>query len=430
MLTVINVLHFSDFHIGVETYGKTDADTGLNTRTLDLLKTLDSLVDYSIAEKIDLVVFSGDAYKVRDPTQTHQREFARRMVRLADAGIPVFLLVGNHDLPHAISRATAMDIFNVLRPADGESGKSAYHSNIYIGARPGTTLIQTKNGPVQIVAMPWIRRGSFTNLDEAKGLSVDGVTRMIEGKLTDILVSEAANLDKTIPSVMSAHVTISTAKYGTERGMMMGRDHVLMQSTVTSLGFDYVALGHIHKRQQLSSNPPVIYPGSLQRLDFGDEDEESKGFYTFKLDPRMPHGQMCVSFDYHPLESRQFLTFEIDISEQDTDPTATVLNAISRKRITNAIVRMRISLPQSRAPLLNDATIMKALQPAHFVASMVKDVQRTNRSRLGSASIEGVTPLEGIRLYLEAKKTPKDREKIVMRYAEQLMNEINNKGDE
>ncbi len=426
---MINVLHFSDFHIGVETYGKTDPETGLNTRTLDLLKALDSLVDYSIAEKVDLVVFSGDAYKIRDPTQTHQREFAKRMVRLADANIPVFLLVGNHDLPHAISRATAMDIFNVLRPVDDNSNKSASHSNIYIGARPGTTLIQTKNGTVQVVAIPWIRRGSFANLDEAKGLSVDGLTKMIEGKLTDILVSEAEALDKKIPSVLSAHVTVSTAKYGTERGMMMGRDHVLMQSTLTSLGFDYVALGHIHRRQQLSSNPPVIYPGSLQRLDFGDEDEESKGFYTFRLDPSRPYGQMCVSLDYYPLESRQFLTFDIDISEQDSDPTATVLNAISRKRVTDAIVRMRISVPQSRAPLLHDAAIMKALQPAHFIASLVKDVQRGNRSRLGGASIEGVTPLEGIRLYLESKKTPKDREKTVMRYAEQLMNEINNDDD-
>ncbi len=422
---MINVLHFSDFHIGVETYGKTDADTGLNTRTLDLLKALDTLVDFSISEKIDLVVFSGDAYKIRDPTQTHQREFARRMVRLADAGIPVFLLVGNHDLPHAVSKATAMDIFNVLRPADEANNKSSSHSNIFIGSRPGTTLIQTKSGPVQIVAIPWVRRGSFANLEEAKGLSVDGLTRMIEEKLTEILTIEAEKLDKKIPSIMSAHVTLSTAKYGTERSMMMGRDHVLMQSTVTSLGFDYVALGHIHRRQQLSSNPPVIYPGSLQRLDFGDEDEDSKGFYTFKLDPSMPQGRMCISFDYHPVDSRQFVTFDIEITEQDLDPTTTVLNAIAKKRITDAIVRMRISMPQSRAPFLHDAPIMKALQSAHFIASMVKDVQRGNRSRLGGASIEGVTPLEGIRLYLESKKTPKDREKALMRYAERLMNEIN-----
>ena len=110
----MRILHFADLHLGVETYGKTDPQTGLSTRLLDFLRALDELVDYAVAERVDLVLFCGDAYKSREPSQTHQREFARRIRRLVDAGIPVFLLVGNHDLPAAVSRATSLEIFDTL----------------------------------------------------------------------------------------------------------------------------------------------------------------------------------------------------------------------------------------------------------------------------------------------------------------------------
>jgi exonuclease SbcD len=98
----------------VETYGKTDPATGLSSRLVDFLASLDSLVDFALENKVDLVLFCGDAYKSREPSQTQQRELARRINRLSAAGIPVFLLVGNHDLPNAIGRATATEIFDTL----------------------------------------------------------------------------------------------------------------------------------------------------------------------------------------------------------------------------------------------------------------------------------------------------------------------------
>ena len=110
----MRILHFSDVHIGVESYGSTDPDTGLSTRLMDFLATFDEVVDFALNNSVDLVLFAGDAYKSRDPSQTHQREFARRIARLSREGVPVFLLVGNHDLPHVASRATALDIFPTL----------------------------------------------------------------------------------------------------------------------------------------------------------------------------------------------------------------------------------------------------------------------------------------------------------------------------
>ena len=75
----MRILHFSDLHIGVENYGRTDPNTGLSTRLTDFLEALDELVEFALANSVDLVLLAGDAYKGRDPSQTHQRELARRL---------------------------------------------------------------------------------------------------------------------------------------------------------------------------------------------------------------------------------------------------------------------------------------------------------------------------------------------------------------
>ena len=102
----IRLLHFADLHIGMENYGHLDPATGINGRVMDFLRRLSDVVDYALENEVDLAIFAGDAYKSRDPNSTYRRELARRIKRLADAGIPVVLLVGNHDLPAVKRRAS------------------------------------------------------------------------------------------------------------------------------------------------------------------------------------------------------------------------------------------------------------------------------------------------------------------------------------
>src|SRR5947209_17561979 len=105
-MAALRLAHIADTHIGMENYGRINPETGLNQRLHDFLSSLDQAVDGAIAEDVDLVVFSGDIYKTRDPTPTHQREFARRIQRLTAQGIQVVLVAGNHDIPLSAGRAT------------------------------------------------------------------------------------------------------------------------------------------------------------------------------------------------------------------------------------------------------------------------------------------------------------------------------------
>ena len=406
----MRILHFSDLHIGVENYGRTDPKTGLSTRLGDFLDSLEQVVEFALNEGVDLVLLAGDAYKGRDPTQTHQREFAKRLNRLSKAGIPTFLLVGNHDLPAASSRATAVDIFPTLEVA-----------NIHVGNSLKTYDVPTPSGPLQVLAVPWPKRSAILSREDSRGMSIEQVRQTLEGRLTDGIEAAASQLDPTIPAILTGHVTVNGATVGTERSMMLGQDHVLLVSALDRPQVEYIALGHIHKHQILRPDPPmVVYSGSLQRVDFSEEGDE-KGFCVIDLDPAAPQGQRMTKFEFHKLNARSFVTVDVTVERQDVDPTATVVRAIARKEIAGAVVRVRISLAAESDAHLKETEIRAALEPAHFIASISREVAGTRRTRISPSEGEDLQPIQALGLYLDSRNIEGERREKIMRKAEELM---------
>jgi len=250
----MKILHFADLHLGVETYGRIDPVTGLSSRLNDFLSALDRVVDHALENEVDLVLFCGDAYKSREPSQTQQREFARRINRLSTSGIPIFLLVGNHDLPNAIGKATTTEIFDTLSIR-----------NVYVSNRPDIYRIETRSGAIQIASLPWLRRSALLSKEETKNLNFEQINERMQQVLTNQIAALASRLDPALPSILAAHVGVANATVGSERLMAIGQEHFLLPGNVANPAFDYIALGHIHKRQVLSDNPPVVYAGSLER---------------------------------------------------------------------------------------------------------------------------------------------------------------------
>ena len=406
----MRILHFSDLHIGVENYGRPDPKTGLSTRLGDFLDSLDQVVEFALDEGADLVLLAGDAYKGRDPTQTHQREFAKRLNRLSQAGIPTFLLVGNHDLPAASSRATAVDIFPTLEVA-----------NIHVGNSLKTYDVATPSGPLQVLAVPWPRRSAILSREDSRGMSIEQVRQTLEERLTDGIEAAASQLDPTIPAILTGHVTVNGATVGTERSMMLGQDHVLLVSALDHPQVEYIALGHIHKHQILRPDPPmVVYSGSLQRVDFSEEGDE-KGFCVIDLDPAAPQGQRMTKFEFHKLDARSFVTVDVTVERQDVDPTATVVRAIARKEIAGAVVRVRISLAAESDAHLKETEIRAALEPAHFIASISREVAGARRTRISPSEGEDLQPMQALGLYLDSRNIEGERRGKIMRKAEELM---------
>ena len=406
----MRILHFSDLHIGVENYGRIDPATGLSTRLGDFLGALDQVVEFALAEGVDLALLAGDAYKGRDPSQTHQREFAKRIHRLAAAGIPVFLLVGNHDLPNASSRANAVEIFPTLEVP-----------NVHIGDSLQTYSVATPAGPLQIVAVPWPRRGGMLTREEARGLTIDEVREKIEAVMTEGIEARVRDLNPDIPAILTGHLTVNGATVGTERSMMLGNDHVLLAGALHRPELDYVALGHIHKHQVIRREPPIMaYSGSLQRVDFSEEGDE-KGFCVVDLDPAAAQGSRLVDFRFQPVQARPFVTVDARIGPEEPDPTGVVLRAIAGHDIAGAVVRVRVRLPAETEPLLRESEVREALQPAHYVAAISREVAEARRTRLESGAANDLQPLQALRLYLESRNADPQRQERLISYAEELI---------
>jgi len=408
---LIRLLHFADLHLGVENYGRMDPATGLSTRLTDFLRAYDQVVDYALENDVGLVVFAGDAYKTRDPNPTYEREFARRIQRLSTAGIPTVLVAGNHDTPSAVGRAITVEIFATLEV-----------ENVHVAKKPEVIAIETKGGPVQVVALPWITRSALLARDEYKNKNLEEINQLILDKVTNIFEGDdglLSQLDRTVPTILAAHATVQGAAYGSERSVMLGQEVILPPSLAKNPAFDYVALGHIHKHQVLNEEPPVIYSGSIERIDFGEE-REDKGFVVAEVE----RGR--ATWQFVKTDARPFVTIEVDA--QSDDPTAEILEAIAARNIENAVVRIIVHTTAEKEPLVNEGEIRRALAGAFHIAAIVKDVERKVRLRLGDQPIEEMTPRQMLERYFQVKQTSPERTELLLRHAEDIFRELETSG--
>ncbi len=398
----IRLLHFADIHVGMENYGRLDPATGTSTRVRDFLDRLDEVIEYALAHDVDLAVFAGDAFKNRDPEPTQQREFAQRIKRLADA-VPTLLLVGNHDMPGMAAKASSVDIFRALEVP-----------GVIVGHRPGGQVVETKRGPIYLAWMPYPMRNRLLSREEHQGKSIDELEIALRQTVSEILRDLALDAsERDMPRVLAGHFSVAEARLGSERSVMLGRDVAVTTSTLADEVWDYVALGHIHKHQSLNPgrSPAVVYSGSLERIDFGEEAEE-KGFCWAEV--QRGH----CEWSFVPVHARPFKTLKVDI-RRASDPTQAAIDQLEPVP-EGSVVRVMVSLRAEQQAGLRDREVEAALpQAASF--SLVRQVEIENRARLGDLAAEALTPEALVRAYFETRNTPPERIEVLLSAAGELI---------
>jgi exonuclease SbcD len=407
MTEPIRVLHFADVHIGMETYGNTDPEIGVSSRVRDFLRRLDEVVDYAHQHDADLVIFAGDAFKSRNPTPTFQREFAFRIQDLAKQ-CPVVMLVGNHDLPAIERRASSIEIYETLNVP-----------NTILGREYRLHQIETKRGPALVATAPYpVRHYLLRDVEIPHNKTIAEIDAILEDHLNarlEQLAEEASAYD--MPRILVGHFSVAGASFGSERSVMLGRDAVVLLSTLDHPAWDYVALGHIHKHQCLTLGregaPPVVYSGSIERIDFGEEADE-KGFVWAEI------ARGRADWDFIPVQSRPFVTLRVDVRTSG-DPTRVVVQQIARHDLRQAVVRVIITADAETDLLIQDRVIQQALHDAeaYHVAAVVRQVDRPARLRLGT-SPEGLDAEQLLERYLLTKDVSSDRIDLLMDHARRI----------
>lgn len=408
MTEPIRVLHFADVHIGMENYGKTDAETGLSSRVRDFLRRMDEMIEFAKENDVDLTIFAGDAFKTRAPNPTYQREFAWRVRDLISLA-PLVMLVGNHDLPPTMLKASSIEIYDTLAIP-----------GVWVADRYEVKRIATRRGDIVVGAAPYPLRSRVLENVQTAGMTIAETDALLQTRLTAVLDDLAAQADQhgDIPRILTGHLTVNGAVWGSERGIMLGRDVEVLPSAVADDRWDYVALGHIHKHQNLTAGrqnvPPVVYSGSLERIDFGEENDP-KGFCWVEVERRQ------TNWKFHRLKARPFVTIRADL-RKSADPTRDAVAEVEAYDLQGAVVRLIFDLTPETEARLNEGMVRDALHRGGvaYIAGIRREVEQGARARLG-ASPEGLTDEQLLERYLISKGMDEPRRTGLIQAAQEII---------
>ena len=417
---MITFYHTADIHFGVENYGRIDPSTGIHTRLLDFKASLDSCIDSAIHEKIDFFLFSGDAYKTAYPTPTQQRLLMHALFRLQVANIPVIIIVGNHDHPLSFGKANALDVFSDL-PLPG----------FHVFSKPGLLHLETKSGPVQIVGIPWPNRHNVIVKETHHLKEATEITCYLSTQITSIIHTFAGQLNPNIPAVLAAHLTVSNGTFsGSEKCAIYGSDPIFLASNLALPQFDYVALGHLHKHQNLNNNgyPSVVYSGSIDRIDFGERNE-TKGYCKVIIETNTPpqnkdkHQYTTKgSYEFIPLKTRPFIQIEAHISPKGNQ-TEQLLEEIAKYTLSDAIVKIIYHLPSNTKDFIDLRRIQRACKDALCLVNIIPIHQlQERRTRNFSLSVN-MNFSDLVEKYIDSKNDLKDLKSSLMLKAERIYSE-------
>jgi exonuclease SbcD len=278
------------------------------------------------------------------------------------------LLVGNHDMPGALGRATAAEIYEVLRIP-----------GVYVARDVSLITVETRSGPLQVVAVPWITRSMALVNENLRQLADADLDEAIRSAISYQVRALASRLDRSLPSVLLAHVSLQGADFGLERSLMLGRDVRIGADDLEASAFDFVALGHIHKHQTLGVRPPVVYAGSPERVDFGEEGED-KGFVL--VDICQEGESRRTEWEFVELPARRFETLRIDAT--GSDPLAIVEREVEslRQRIRDSVVRAFITVDADQESSVSVGRIRRMIAVCEPFAVAGIRIETEDRRRL------------------------------------------------
>jgi|GEM_PF-1736246 len=411
---MIKVLQFGDLHLGMENFGNIDPQRGLNSRFLDFLKTLDQIIEIALRNQVDMVIFSGDAYKTANPTPTQERELAKRLNRLIKNQIETLLLVGNHDLPLSPIKANALDVFSALEV-----------EGLYVIRKP--TIFQSKKNPLQILAIPWVNKNFLlSNTLKDPNLLNETALSLLFNIFNDLLKQARKNQKPTIALI---HGSIEGALYPNLQSTLYSEELLLPKNWFLSDPILYTIAGHIHKPQLITSSEILIkekllpffekphllkekaifYSGSPDFIDFGEEGE-LKCVAILSIDEKTQN----LHFKLEKLSVRELKTIEIKL-ERETNPTQEAIEKIKKEKIADTILRLKITASEHQKKLFRESALLEVVKDCYFYAGINWQIEKTESKKI--YNLESKTDEELLRIYLKRKKIGEEKiEKLIKAY--------------
>lgn len=252
----MRIAHIADTHVGFYAYRRSDLETGINQREMDVYRAFVRMVDSLIEKRPDLVLHAGDLFDSVRPSNRALSVVLEQLLRLSREKIPVVLIAGNHSTPRL--RETG-SVFRLFEHIEG----------VYPLYTPGIHHLEF--GDLRVTAFP--------HQDK------DSMMAALQGWRKGKQRFEVGMLHAGIQGL---------SRYSTGEA-----NELSLPSSLLNLEADYIALGHFHEREEITQN--AWYSGSLERMSFAEAGQR-KGYVLLDLERKKK--------EFVPLETRPMFSLE------------------------------------------------------------------------------------------------------------------------
>jgi DNA repair exonuclease SbcCD nuclease subunit len=299
----VRILLLADSHLGFDLPVR--PRSGRRRRGYDFLSNYATALEPALRGEVDLVVHAGDVFDRPSVVSSIAYQAYQPLKRVADAGVPVFIVPGNHErsrLPHALL---------------------ASHPSIHVFDRPRTIVAEVRGTPVAFSGFPYERREVRT-------------------RFAHLLESTEWRGHDAAYRLLCIHHCVEGATVGPANFTFATAADVIRLRDIPG-DFSAVLSGHIHRHQVLMANrgsasAPVLYPGSIERTSFAEMDEP-KGFMVVRL------GEVArdVRWERRPLPARPMVRRDIDAGDMSASRLGAAIRCAIADASRDAVLSIRIA---------------------------------------------------------------------------------------
>jgi exonuclease SbcD len=261
----MKIIHTADWHL-CDRLGRIN-------RTDDLHARVERVAQFCQERQADVLLIAGDLFD----DQASVDDMTCALTRIREVFAPFFArggtilaLTGNHDRDGRINMVRAG--MTLAAPAAGRDGPLENGRMYLLNGRAVATLSGADGGSVQFVFIPYPFASRY-DLSAAEYRTKEEENRLLQGRIAEWIqgLPNHPRFNPRLPTVLAAHLHVRGAEVGgASRYVLTERDDVQFDLADLNPGWAYIALGHVHKPQAIKDLANFRYPGSLDRLDFGE----------------------------------------------------------------------------------------------------------------------------------------------------------------
>jgi exonuclease SbcD len=383
-------MHAADLHLDSPFAGMTALPQGIReSLRQSTFLALTHMVQLAIQQKVDFILISGDVFDLADRSLRAQIRFQKAMQRLSASGIAVYIVHGNHD------------------PEDGLSAKLNWPAGVHFFSTQEVevlpVVVENKGEIARIYGISYataavtenlVRRISekHAGMKNIENVGHTGLTGDNGHKGYTEIRSGTGNLKlNSIYKIGLVHTNVDGDKGHANYAPCSMQD-------LLGAGMDYWALGHVHTRQLLHTDPPIVYPGNLQGRSV--RETGAKGCYIVDV---TEYGEAKLTF--HALDAVRWQQRSLSIqgiqTEQELKERLELELEQAREEASGRAAIVRISLT-------GRGSIHASLQKGSMLQELITELREDETSRLQAGTSRNSSFFETNEFADKADQMPTD----------------------